>query len=345
MAPMNGPLVSVITIFHDAERFTEEAIESVFAQTWPHWELLLVDDGSSDGSTAIARGYAEKHPERVHYLEHPGHANRGMSAARNLGLAHARGDLVAFLDADDVYLPERLEQHVALLARHPEADMVQSRYEIWCSWQTEGPRLDEDHVGPSMELYHRVIAPPICLALMLAVPAIAPGTCNVTLRRETALAAGGFEERFRGLFEDQAFYAKVYLYSRVIVIPAVLARYRRHAHACTRRHRGGEEALARLAFLNWLEEHLRGAEPDRRRVLELLSRQLTVEREALGRPLRRLRHRMLASANDVLLAILPVRAYLALVRLRRVYKERSAARRVTEVMVAMSPHFVCEAQP
>ena len=335
-----GPLVSVITIFLDAERFIEEAIESVFAQTYDRWELLLVDDGSTDRSTAIASAWAARHPERVRYLEHPHHANRGMSASRNLGLAHARGELVAFLDADDVYLPERLARHVALLTRQPEADMVQSRYEIWYSWQQDGPRLDEDHIGPSIELYDQIIAPPICLALMLAVPAIAPGTCNVTLRREAVRVAGGFEESFRGLFEDQVFFARAYLTCTVLVVPDVLARYRRHAEACTRRLRGIEEVAARLAFLQWLDEHVQAAGVDDRRVLQPLQAQLKDERETSGRLAQRLKHRLFPWANDLLLAIMPVRAYLALARLRRMREERSAARRAAEAMAAMPPRLV-----
>src|SRR5215218_5812117 len=93
-------LVSVIIIFLDAERFIEEAIESVFAQTYDDWELLLVDDGSTDGDTRIALEYAEQNPGRVRYLQHPGHQNRGMSASRNLGIGSARGEYIAFLDAD-----------------------------------------------------------------------------------------------------------------------------------------------------------------------------------------------------------------------------------------------------
>src|SRR4030095_6915955 len=108
-------LVSVILIFLDAEPFIQEAIESVFAQTYDHWELLLVDDGSSDGSTAIARHYVEQCPENVRYFEHQGHQNRGMNASRNLGLRHARGKYIALLDADDVWLPVKLEQQVAIL--------------------------------------------------------------------------------------------------------------------------------------------------------------------------------------------------------------------------------------
>src|SRR2546427_10186945 len=99
----NQPLVSVVIIFWNAERFLQEAFASVFAQTYPTWELLLVDDGSSDESTAIAQRYVEHHPGQVRYLEHPGHANRGMSASRNVGIRHARGPYIAFLDADDVW--------------------------------------------------------------------------------------------------------------------------------------------------------------------------------------------------------------------------------------------------
>jgi glycosyltransferase involved in cell wall biosynthesis len=339
---MNEPLVSVIMIFLDAERFIEEAVESVFAQTYPHWELLLVDDGSRDGSTAIAKTLAQGHPSRVRYLEHTGHVNRGMSASRNLGLNASRGAYVAFLDADAVYLPERLARHVDLLERDRGADMVQSRYEIWYGWQQEGTPLDVDHVGPSIDLYGHVIAPPVCLALMLAVPAISPGVCNVTLRREAALAAGGFEERFTGLFEDQVFFAKVYLSSAVVVIPDVLARYRRHAEACTRRYRGADAAAARLAFLNWLEAHVEQAGRDAAHLLEPLKSQLASERRTAARPGSGLRGRLLALVNDVLAAVLPARAYLALVRLRRERDGRSSAERTAQVLKQIPPVLVRE---
>lgn len=86
------PLVSVIMIFLDAERFIEEAITSVFAQTWPHWELLLVDDGPRDRGTAVVGSHAARDPERVRYLEHPHHAHRGTGASRNPGVAAAGDD-------------------------------------------------------------------------------------------------------------------------------------------------------------------------------------------------------------------------------------------------------------
>src|SRR5258707_1101776 len=80
------PRVTVITIFLDAERYLDEAIMSVLRQDLPDWELLLVDDGSSDRSTTIALDYTQRFPDKIIYLEHEGHANRGMSASRNLGI-------------------------------------------------------------------------------------------------------------------------------------------------------------------------------------------------------------------------------------------------------------------
>ena len=87
----NKPLVSIIIIFLNSENFIQDAIESVFAQTYDNWELLLVDDGSTDDSTDIALQCAKKHAEKVRYLEHDDHQNRGMSASRNLGICEAKG--------------------------------------------------------------------------------------------------------------------------------------------------------------------------------------------------------------------------------------------------------------
>src|SRR5262245_39269876 len=100
---MTGPpLISAITIFLNGDRFIREAIESVLAQTYQSWERLLGDDGSTDGSSAIALEYASRFPGRIRYIEHEGHHNRGMSASRNAGIRHARGRYIALLDADDV---------------------------------------------------------------------------------------------------------------------------------------------------------------------------------------------------------------------------------------------------
>src|SRR5687767_2869413 len=104
-----APAVSCILIFLDGARFIDEAIRSVASQKGcDDWELILVDDGSTDDSTAIAKAWARSDPGRIRYVEHAGHANRGMSASRNAGLDIARGTYVSFLDCDDVWLPSTL---------------------------------------------------------------------------------------------------------------------------------------------------------------------------------------------------------------------------------------------
>ena len=108
MSEPSRPEVSVIIVFLDDERFLSEAIESVRAQTFDDWELILVDDGSSDGSQQIARSWIDRELGRSRYLTHPERENRGISAARNLGLKESRGGLIALLDSDDVWLPHTL---------------------------------------------------------------------------------------------------------------------------------------------------------------------------------------------------------------------------------------------
>src|ERR1700749_83796 len=98
-------LVSVIMPAYNSGRYLAESVRSVQAQTFGGWELVVVDDGSTDDTGEVARRLAEA-DARVRYVRRP---NGGQAAARNTGLAEARGRLVAFLDADDLWLPEKLE--------------------------------------------------------------------------------------------------------------------------------------------------------------------------------------------------------------------------------------------
>jgi glycosyltransferase involved in cell wall biosynthesis len=84
----------------------------------------LIDDSSTDDSTQIALKYTEQHPEKVRYSEHRGHENQSMSALRNLGISHAKGEYIAFLDSDDVWLPHKLQQQASILYTHLEASAV-----------------------------------------------------------------------------------------------------------------------------------------------------------------------------------------------------------------------------
>ena len=256
------PLVSGIMIFLNAEKFIEEAIKSVFAQTYDDWELLLVDDGSTDGSTAIAKHYAQQYPEKVRYLEHEGHQNRGMSATRNLGIRNAKGEYIAFLDADDVWLPQKLEQQLAIRGSYPDAKVVSSSTLYWYSWtgNPEDRRRDvirELNISP-----HRLYHPPKLLALFLESKASTPATCSVLIKRQLFEEIGGFEETFRGMYEDQAFFAKVYLKAPIFVEDNYWDKYRQHPDSnCSIAVKTGQfhrfkPNTAHLTFLNWMSQYL-----------------------------------------------------------------------------------------
>ena len=124
--PARPGLVSVVIPVFDGAAFLLEALESVRAQRYPHWEVIVVDDGSTDASGSVARAVAEREP-RVRVRSQP---NRGHPAARNTGLVECRGEYLQFLDADDRLCPGKLESQVAFLEMHPEVDIVtgEARY-------------------------------------------------------------------------------------------------------------------------------------------------------------------------------------------------------------------------
>jgi glycosyltransferase involved in cell wall biosynthesis len=255
---MNGSrLVSVITIFLNAEQFIKEAIESVFAQTYDHWELLLVDDGSSDRSAAIARRYAEQYPERVRCLEHDGCQNRGMNASRNLGIRHAKGEYIALLDADDVWLPPKLQQQVAILESQREAAMVYGLSEYWYSWTGKPEDQHRDFVHDLGVPPDTLIQPPTLITrFFLEQKAAIPNPTDILVRREAIAQVGGFDEGIP-LYDDQSFYAKVCLRAPVFAASACWDRYRQHPKSTySIAQQTGQEYSTRLFFLNWLAGYL-----------------------------------------------------------------------------------------
>jgi glycosyltransferase involved in cell wall biosynthesis len=109
---VSAPLVSVVVPVYNGERFLGEALESIFWQTYRDFEVIAIDDGSTDGTAEILRACPA-----VRYLYQQ---NRGLSAARNAGIAAARGELIALMDDDDVWAPDKLERQVGALRDHPD---------------------------------------------------------------------------------------------------------------------------------------------------------------------------------------------------------------------------------
>jgi glycosyltransferase involved in cell wall biosynthesis len=257
---VNDPRVSVVMPFLNQESFIAESIESVLAQRFQAWELLMVDDGSTDASSTIALQYAERHPGRVRYFEHDEHANLGASASRNLALTHARGDFIAFLDADDVYLPENLELLVDALEKFPAAGLVCTAAEYWYSWTGEEDDRRRDYVS-ELGLNPGEYQPPELLMLYLGRKVTTPCTCSILVRRSAIDESGAFEQAFRSIYTDQVFYVKLALHVPIVILSGCWARYRQHPDsACHLVERQGKANQARLMFLSWVRLYFRQQE-------------------------------------------------------------------------------------
>lgn len=266
------PLVSVVLIFLNEERFLPDAIASVLAQSYDHWELLLVDDGSSDRSGALARQAAIRDPRRVRYLTHPGAGNFGMSASRNLGIRAARGEVLSFIDGDDVWLPGKLERQVPLLVAHPEAALVAGRTELWYGWTGIEADRARDFVQPlHVPLDTLVEAPRMLTAFLHDEYA---SLSDIVVRRESAAAVGGYESEFRGLYEDQVFHAKLCARYPIVTTNNTGYRYRQHAESCVyTESREGRRLEARLRFLQWLTAYLEEQQITDRELWQVLRRE------------------------------------------------------------------------
>ena len=290
-SPSPAPRVSVISIFYNASAYLSEAIDSVLNQSFRDFELLLVDDGSTDESTSIAQGFAASDPDRIRYLSHPGKVNRGMSATRNLGLSAARGEFVAFIDADDRWAPGKLGEQIAILDSMPEVDAVCGTVRYWQSWNG-GP----DRIVRTGHVQDRQVPPPqASLALYPLGQAGAPCPSDLMIRRSAVSDVGGFEESFTGplqMYEDQAFLAKFYLEKTIYFANRIWLDYRIHDQSFVSGViRQGRYQDVRRHFLEWFRNYLNHRHVDHSETVKA----------AVDRALRTHRH---PSIRNVLLRVL-----------------------------------------
>lgn len=248
------PDVTGIIIVHNGESFLDEAITSVTSQTLSEWELVIVDDGSTDSSGEIADRHAGI-DRRIRVVRHADGRRHGMSAARNLGLDHARGDYVGFLDADDVWCPTKLADQLEIFRHHPEVAMVYGRTLIWHGWDPTSREVDRYYdLGVTPD---RTYLPTVLFRNLLRNEYQTPTTCNALLRRSVVDEVGRFEPEFESMFEDQVFFAKVLLRSPVFVSDRLWAWYRQHDNSSSALSGGrGDHDDPHVRYLRWLRTYL-----------------------------------------------------------------------------------------
>ena len=251
--------MSIITPVYNCAPYLEEALASALAQTFTNWEIILVDDGSTDGSDGIAEQFARNKREKARFMRHPGGSNRGAGASRNLALEYARGNYIAFLDGDDVWVSTKLEEQVALLEACPKAGILYGRSLYWRSWAGRPEDVLGDVVDDVGVSSTTLFEPPSLLKKLLRYQVDAPCPSNVLLRREAAVRVDDFfEDRSRRIFEDQSIWVKVMLRHAVLVHEACWIYYRLHSESVSALHRlQGSRIAARMDFLSWVAEYLR----------------------------------------------------------------------------------------
>lgn len=204
--PTRQPLVSIVLATNRGGPFLEETIRSVINQTWPSWELILVDDRVP--TTSITDSIANQY-EEVLVVHGP---RRGVSAARNVGLSHSQGDLITFLDDDDVWMPERLNHQVAALEAAPSA--VAS----YCQWHIIGVHnetlMEGELVAGDVHAFLRGNA-------QVPIPTL--------LVRRDALDSAGWFHPLLPPAEDLDLIYRLARMGSLCFVPEVLVHYRRHA--------------------------------------------------------------------------------------------------------------------
>lgn len=202
------PIVSVVVPAYNPGPYLRLALESVLAQTYPHWEAVVVDDGSSEDLSWVD----DFHPA-VRRVRQP---NAGLSAARNTGVRESTGELVAFLDADDLWLPEKLERQVQALA-DPELALVSTGFTVV---DRNGTEFSGGFVGYADSYEELLQGNGICASTTL-------------VRRSVLEECGGFDPGLAQC-EDWDMWLRIARAHRVRKVPEVLARYRVHGGNMTR---------------------------------------------------------------------------------------------------------------
>lgn len=223
------PTISVVLPVYNGEAYVREAVESILAQTFTDFELIIINDGSTDGSGAILRELAERDP-RIVLVER---ANGGLVSALNEGIQRAQAELIARMDADDVAMPERFAQQHAQMEAEPELGVLGSFIRIM---DETGRTIRVGDYPVSMEEAARFMEH--------GCPVAHP---TVIMRREAVLRAGGYRPLFAHC-EDYDLWLRISeLGYGIANLPVVLLRYRMHGNNVSAIHREAQAVATLIA--------------------------------------------------------------------------------------------------
>lgn len=203
------PLVSVIIPNYNYAKYVREAIDSALEQTYPNVEIIVVDDGSKDDSPEILKSYGKK-------IKTVFQENAGVSAARNNGVRMSQGEFVAFLDADDIWFPEKIEKQIELFGKDKDLGLVHVGVE---NIDSEGNALDSTTAGLAGRISHEF--------LLFERAVVLGGGSGIMIPRKVFDELGGFDPELMTSADWDLFYRISRRYE-VGFVPEILLRYRLH---------------------------------------------------------------------------------------------------------------------
>ena len=234
------PLVSVVIPCYNQAHFLAEAVQSALDQDYPAVEVIVVNDGSPDNTREVATQFGD----RIVYIEQE---NRGLSAARNAGIRAARGEYIAFLDSDDIYLPRALTTLARYLDKHPNVGLVCSDALLFDdrgdfglkSTRSGRPRNPQNFRWETVEY--------------CATPS------TVMVREEVFKRVGLFNEYLKNAAEDWLMWVQISRYFDMVYVDQPLVRYRIHERNATRNveriHLGNRYAVAQVVNAPYFDEY------------------------------------------------------------------------------------------
>jgi glycosyltransferase involved in cell wall biosynthesis len=205
-----APQVSVIIPAYNGDRFIAEAVESALNQTYSDLEVIVIDDGSSDRTTQVLQPYLKQ--IRYHYQ-----TNQGVAAARNQGLQLAQGEWIAFLDQDDIWLPNKIELQVNCLKTQPQVGIVHSGWQIVDAQKRSLSNIEPWHKIPNLDPVSWVQQMPILLSAML-------------FRQNWLTQVGGFNSRFKQACDVDLLQRLMLIGCQTDWVRQVTVLYRQHEH-------------------------------------------------------------------------------------------------------------------
>ncbi|MDZ4712075.1 MAG: glycosyltransferase family A protein [bacterium] len=247
------PKISIITPLYNGTKTFEETADSVLSQDFENWEWILYDDGSRDGIQELGKKFAEKYKGKVFYFEHENNKNFGTAYTRNRAAEKATGNIISFIDQDDIWYKNRLSHQLEIFRQHQDCAMIWGPALYWYSNRTfvQPVKYNGEDIRTGVYESPRFIE--IFLRDLKGTPL--PGASLV--RKESFIKVKGYDESIRGS-EDIVLWLKIAEQFKIYFDDKVLIKYRKHQDSTLgRANQSGEMYEWNLIFYKWVIEFLK----------------------------------------------------------------------------------------